>query len=175
MHHPPVRAVAAAIVLLLQGGCHKNQMPPMRLDQRPLEAAKAAAIIVEVLTERGYTWKTGESVRVSELPGFTVDFRIVGEAMAVEYNTEQDRAVRGTVPEADAKSRLHVLPGVFESDGDGGRSTRVYILFLHDRDFRYRPTVGSAEKDVTFLEVDSRLRRDLADFLSWYESAVKQR
>ncbi len=95
--------------------------------------------------------------------------------MAIEYVTEQDRAVRGRVPEANEESRLHVLVGVSQSNEDEGKSKRVYVLFINARDFSYFPTIDSREEDVTFLEVDSRLRRDLADFLSWYESEVKQR
>jgi hypothetical protein len=55
---------------------------------------------------------------------------------------------------------------------DGQKAPPVYVFFIDSQKFVYHvnPT-SEVRADVTFLEVDSRLRRDLADFLSWYEGA----
>ncbi len=73
MHIPPAITVTAALLLILHGGCAKNQTPSTPLIKRPLEATRAAAIIENVLTERGYKWKTGETVRVSNFTSFEAD------------------------------------------------------------------------------------------------------
>ena len=68
-------------------------------------------------------------------------------------------------------SRLHVVPGRVVPEEAGVQGEPVYIYVVDDRKYvyHYNPT-SEHRADVTYLEVDSRLRRDTADFLSWYES-----
>ena len=90
----------------------------------------------------------------------------------MKYLTEADRKLLGPIPDPAPGSRLHVLLAYTEPDADGKREP-VYVFFIDDRKFVYHfnPT-SDRRANVTFVEVDARLRRDLADFLSWYESAV---
>jgi hypothetical protein len=157
-------------LLMTSAGCGGRQSAPPAIETRPLEEGKAASIIEEVLSERGYAAETDVAVRAARTTEFRCDYRAKGEAIAIEFLTEKDRQAIGPIPGAAEGSRLHVLSGTASSKGATGGSSQVYILFLDDRDFTYHANPTSETRaDVTFLEVDSRLRRDLADFLSWYE------
>jgi hypothetical protein len=65
-----------------------------------------------------------------------------------------------------------VIPGRVVSPDPNVQGEPIYIFFIDNRkyEYQYNPT-SEARADVTYLEVDSRLRRDVADFLSWYESS----
>ena len=144
------------------------------IETRPLEKGKAVSIIEEMLAERGYAWERDIPVRVAGTPEFNADFRVKGERIVIEYLNSEARARIGMIPPAAEGSRLHVLNGrVSASNADP--SSRVFVFFIHDGKFIYHanPTT-KMRADVTFLEVDARLRRDIADFLSWYETSQKR-
>ncbi len=159
---------------LIIAGCGGRQGPPVQIETRPLEKGKAVAIIEEMLAERGYTWDKEVPVQVAGGVEFNADFKVRDQAIAIEYLTEQDRVRMGEIPPAAEGSRLHVLVGRTVS-GTTGIPSKVYVFFIDDRKFVYHSNPTSEVRaDVTFLEVDSRLRRDMSDFLSWYENNGKR-
>jgi hypothetical protein len=162
-------AVAIAMCMSLVPGCGPRQTGSENIDTRPLEESKAASIIEEILTERGYTWTKDAPVSLSNGVTFNCDYVIKGESIAIEYLTETDRRMMGTIPPRAEGSRLHVVAGRLALR-EGEPPVPLYVFFIDARKFVYHfnPT-SEVRADVTFLEVDSRLRRDLADFLSWYE------
>jgi hypothetical protein len=162
------QVVTAAVFL----GCGAPQ-EVKQLETRPLEEQKALEIIGEVLAERGYKATQGAAIELSTTTRFTCDFRVVGHKMAIEYLTDKDRKVIGHIPPAASGSRLHVLPARAVSEDPDAPGEPIYVYFVDARKYvyQYNPT-SDVRADVTFLEVDSRMRRDLADFLSWYEAAA---
>jgi hypothetical protein len=93
--------------------------------------------------------------------------------LAVEYLTAEDRRRIGEIPPPAEGSRLHVLNGRAVSADNV--PSRVYVLFIDDRKFVYHSNPNSEVRaDVTIQEVDSRLRRDIDDFLSWYVNSGKR-
>ena len=153
---------------MLVTACGGHQQAPAQIETRPLEEGKAFSIIEEMLAERGYAWDNKVPVQVAGAAEFNADFGVRGKNIVIEYLTEQDRARIGSIPPAAEGSRLHVINGRAPVNG---APARVYVFFIDDRKFVYHSNPTSEVRaDVTFLEVDSRLRRDMADFLSWYEN-----
>ena len=170
----PLRICLYCLFLPALAGCGGREGPPAQIETRPLEKGKAEAIIEEMLTERGYTWDREVPVQVAGGIEFNADFRVRDQAIAIEYLTDEDRRRIGQIPPAAEGSRLHVIVGRTVSD-NGSIPSRVYVFFIDDRKFVYHSNPTSEVRaDVTFLEVDSRLRRDMADFLSWYENSGKK-
>lgn len=167
---------AAIFSCLALSACGGRQRTPSQLDTRPLEESKAFDIIEETLTERGYITEKDVEVSLSNQVRFLADYRVQGEAIAIEYLSERDRLTTGEIPPAAAGSRLHVLAGNTVTPNPEEGKEPLYIFFIDDRNFiyQYNPT-SEKRANVTLLEVDSRLRRDLADFLSWYETNIKKR
>lgn len=160
-------------LILFASGCGGRQDPPVQIETRPLEAGKAISIIEEILAERGYAWDTKVPVQVAGASEFNADFRIKDHSIAVEYLTAEDRSRIGQIPPAAKGSRLHVING--RTLSSNGVPSKVYVLFIDDRKFVYHSNPTSEIRaDVTFMEVDARLRRDMADFLSWYENSGKR-
>jgi hypothetical protein len=169
MTRPISIAVAIAMCMIPAEGCGSRQSGSEAVDKRPLEESKAALIIEEILTERGYSWTGDVPVSLPNGVTFNCDYVIKGESIAIEYLTETDRDMMGTIPPPAEGSRLHVVAGRLVLP-EGETPVPLYVFFIDSRKFVYHfnPT-PAVRADVTFLEVDSRLRRDLADFLSWYE------
>ncbi len=153
-------------------GCGGQQKQSADLETRPLEESKALEIISNMLTERGYLTTRDVEIELSTKARFKIDFRVNGHKMAIEYLTRQDRTTIGDIPPAAVESRLHVLPAKAVSEDPGEQGEPVYIFIIDEKKYiyQYNPT-SENRSDVTYLEVESRLRRDLADFLSWYESS----
>jgi hypothetical protein len=155
-------------------GCGGRQSAPVQIETRPLEEGKAISIIEESLAERGYAWDKDSSVQAAGTGEFAADFQVKGEKLVIEYLTAEDRARIGQIPPAAEGSRLHVVNGR-AVDRDTGVPFRVFVFFIDDRKFLYHANPTSKVRaDVTFLEVDSRLRRDISDFISWYENSKKR-
>lgn len=153
-------------------GCGPRQTGGESIDTRPLEEAKAAPIIEEILAERGYAWDRDLPVQLSNGTQFQCDYKIKGEPIGIEFLTAEDRRLTGPIPPAAEGSRLHVISGrVTTTDASAGP---LYVFVIDARKFIYHvnPT-SEVRADVTFLEVDSRLRRDLSDFVSWHEQQKK--
>ncbi len=165
-------------------GCGGAQKQEIALDVRPLPENKAFEIIEEMLAERSYFPDRDVSVTLATKATFRCDYRIKDHKIAIEFLTDEDRRIIGTIPPPAGGSRLHVLnarvtkapPAPGAAASSPGPSEPVYLFFIDDRNFTYHFNPTSEHRaDITFLEVDSRLRRDIADFLSWYESSIVKR
>ncbi len=175
MTNHKLKLIAIALLfacIAIPAGCGGPQQGPAVLDTRPLEETKALEIIESMLTKRGYIASKGEKVELATKSVFPCDYRINGHKIAIEYLTAQDRTTIGNIPPAAQGSRLHVLPAKVPALEAGAQGEPVYIYFVDEQKYiyQYNPT-SENRADVTYLEVESRLRRDLADFLSWYESS----
>jgi len=160
------------ICVLVTLACGGRQKQSADLETRPLEESKALEIISNMLTERGYITARDVEIELSTKTRFKIDFQVNGHKMAIEYLTRQDRTTIGDIPPAAVESRLHVLPAKVVSEDPGVQGEPVYVFIIDEKKYiyQYNPT-SENRSDVTYLEVESRLRRDLADFLSWYESS----
>lgn len=167
--------ILAAFSLFGAFSCGGKQQASPTLEIRPLEEAKAHDIIEEILKQRGYTFQKNIHVQLKTGASFPADYKIQGHKLAVEYLTEQDLSTTDNIPPAAEGSRLHVLSGSVLPGPGQADPEQVFIFFIHAKDFMYHfnPTPDH-RADVTVLEVDSRLRRDLHDFLSWYETTFDQ-
>jgi hypothetical protein len=166
-------ATAGALVIMAAAlvGCGGGQAQAEHLETRPLEESKALEIIAEVASERGYTLLQDVKVELTTDSRFPCDFRVSDHKIAIEYVTAKDRGDIGHIPPAASGSRLHVVPGRAVAEDPHVPGEPIYIYFIDERKYvyHYNPT-SEVRADVTYLEVDSRMRRDLADFLSWYET-----
>ncbi|MCP4605569.1 MAG: hypothetical protein GY847_34445 [Proteobacteria bacterium] len=165
-----------ALFFLVAAGCGGAQEKSAELEVRPLEENKAFEIIEEMLAERGYFMEKDVPLGLTDRANFNCDYRVKDHKIAIEYLTEQDRQTIGSIPPPAAGSRLHVLNARIQLKDQSNRSEPVYVFFIDDTKFVYHFNPTSDHRaDITFLEVDSRLRRDLADFLSWYETSIVNR
>jgi hypothetical protein len=162
-----------ALVALSCGGKQSKQTT---FETRPLGETEALEIIKEVLAERGYADTQQVDVVLKNGVQFNCDIRAVGHPMCVEYVTEQDRTDMGLLPPPADGSRLHVLRSHTLSADPQTPGELIYVFFIDNRNFVYHfnPT-SEVRANVTFLDVDARLRRDLADFISWYEKDIAKR
>lgn len=176
MQQLSILACALALSWCAGLGCGPRQNGSVHIDTRPLEEDKASLIIEEILAKRGYAWDEKKPLQLSNGTQFYVDYQIKNEAIAIELLTEEDLRRIGAIPPAAEGSRLHVISGRSEAEGEGGRAETIFVLFLDTRELSYNANPSfDARADVTFLEVDSRMRRDLADFISWHEDSKAQR
>ena len=161
-------------ILAFMTACGGTQAPLPKIETRPLEEVKAGPIIEEALAARGYAFDRNVSVMVARGTEFEADYKVRGEKIAIEYLTKEDRRTIGELPPPGEGSRLHVVNGRFVG-GNGEAPSQVFVLFIDDRNFVYHanPT-PEVRADVTFLEVDSRLRRDISDFIEWYKDTQKR-
>lgn len=166
---------AASLCLVffaLAAGCGGPQQETAKLETRPLEEAKASDIIAAVLTERGYVASRDVKIELSTKMVFDCDFRVDGQTIALEYVTRQDRTTMGVIPPPAPGSRLHVLPAKVVPDDPSTQGEPIYVYIIDENKYEYQFNPTSENRaDVTFLEVESRMRRDLADFLTWYETS----
>lgn len=170
---PITYCLISILIAILFTNCGGDQKQQAALETRPLEETKAHEIIKSVLHNRGYSAQRDVPIKLATNTQFNVDFSIKGHAIVIEYLTEQDNIKTGQLPPKAESSRLHVLPGRLVSADPNKPSEPIYIYIIDAQKYiyQYNPTTEH-RADVTFLEVDSRLRRDLADFLSWHESQL---
>lgn len=168
--------VSSVLFLVMLPSCGGRQQEPANLDIRPLEETKAFEIIEEILAERGYLHTKDVDLGLRTGTQFKCDYKIQDHSIAIEYFTDQDRQTIGDIPPAAEGSRLHVLLASPLSDKNLSKSGQIFVLLVDEQNFLYHfnPT-PDRRADVTIKEVDSRLRRDLQDFLSWYETTIEQR
>jgi hypothetical protein len=165
------RAMAAAFLLVLTAGCGGGQKEQRTLDTRPLEESRAFEIISKMMQERGFKPVRDVEVELTNQVRFPCDLRAEGQAFCVEFLTDPDRLEIGMVPPPAAGSRLHVLSARTVSNDPSAATEPIYVFFIDDRKFvyQYNPTSDN-RADITYQEIESRLDRDVSDFLSWYES-----
>jgi hypothetical protein len=156
--------------------CGGGQQQPTHFETRPLGETEALEIIREVLAERGYTETRQVDVALTNSVKFSCDVAANDHPIGIEYVIESDRQTMGAIPPPAGGSRLHVLRGQTISTDSAVPGAAMYVFFVDSRNFVYHfnPT-SEVRANVTFLDVDARLRRDLADFLSWYEKDIAKR
>jgi hypothetical protein len=156
---------------LLSSACQNSHgTTAAEVDTRALEESKALDVARQSLASRSFALLKGTTtVELWNRVRFEVDLRVAGESFAIEYLTEENRLDIGEIPPPAPGSRLHVLAAQAMSTPDS-RPEKIFLLILDARRYvyQYNPT-SKARADVTLAEVSERFRRDLADFLSWYE------
>ena len=172
MRRACTRVLCAALLLTpLAAGCGGAQTGEVKLDTRPLEEPKVFEIINAVLKERAYTAETDATLELTTQAKFKADFRIVGQKVAIEYIIDQDRVEMGLIPPPATGSRLHVLQADTVPTDPTQAPETIYIFFLDDKNYEYQYNPTSENRaDITFTEVQTRLKRDVIDFLTWYET-----
>jgi hypothetical protein len=180
-----VLILGAILTLAAVSGCAGVQQQQAKLDIRPLGETQAFEVIEVILAERGYTWERDVNVGLSGNMIFKCDYRVKDMEIAIEFLTEQDKLTMGNIPPPAAGSRLHVLRAYSVDDvaselnappstlaARAGKEP-LYVFFIDDTNFRYHFNPTSENRaDVTLPDVQARLRRDLADYISWYENLV---
>ena len=175
----------AGVVLLLAdtAGCGGAQQAQGMIDVRPLGEDQAFEVIESLLSERGYAWEKDLTVGLSPKMVFKCDYRVKDTELGIEFLTEQDKLEIGNIPPPAAGSRLHVLRAYAVHDVaaelNAPPSTQVarakkeplYVFFIDAKNFQYQYNPTSENRaDVTLPDVKVRLRRDLADYVTWYEN-----
>ena len=175
----PITALLLPLLIVPGIACGPTQTAPTTLDTRPLEENKALEIVGALLKEKGFTTSFGATVEMSNGKQFACDYRVTGHNIAVEYVTEKDAYEMGAIPPAASGSRLHVIPAMAVANpaqANGGaelpkETIYLFILNAQKYQYHYNPT-SDVRADVTYREVENRLRRDVKDFLSWHESSM---
>jgi hypothetical protein len=165
-------ALLGALAAALSTGCGGAQTEAVKLETMPLEEQKAFDIFDEVLKERGYTAEKDVTVELTTKARFAADVRVVGKRVAIEYLRQQDKIEIGLIPPPAAGSRLHVLQSnTVPADPKATPPETIYIFFLDEKNYEYQYNPTSENRaDITFTEVQSRLKRDVIDFFTWYET-----
>ncbi len=169
--------IPCALVLssaLSCGGARTGNAP---VELRPLEENKALDIAGSVLAEKGYQVYLNQTVTLSNGTTFSCDLRVAGKGIAIEYITAVDASQTGPIPPPAEGSRLHVIPATILPPPEqlqvdpATPAENAYIFILNEDNYPYHfnPT-PETRSEVTYLEVENRLRRDLKDFLAWYEN-----
>jgi len=139
------------------------------VEQIPLGEADALSIIRNALEEKGYTVEQDYSLKLRNGVVMPANIKVSGADMAVEYLTKSKAKTGGPIPDKTAGSRLHVISGI--APDAASRKDRVFILICKDHDYLYQPNPTPGNRaPVTLPEVQIRLKRDIFDFVAWYET-----
>ncbi len=174
MHRSSIPGVLAMLCGLGAVGCATVPAAKGPVEQEPLGEADALAIIRSAFEEKGYTVDHGPSLKLRNGVMLPADLKTSGYDMAVEFLTGSDAKTKGQVPDKAARSRLHVITGA-PADATN-RKERVYILVCKDSSYLYQPNPMPGNRaPVTLPEVQIRLKRDVFDFIAWYETYTGQK
>jgi hypothetical protein len=157
-------AAVALTVLPLALGCGPAPRPatPSPEALRSLTEARALALVTEVLDERGFAHELGWPVDVGYAAPLPVDLHLTGTPFGVEWISGQNRERLGErLPRPAPGGQLRVMPGA-------GEDAEASILVLDFETYRYEPDRERVERGAPGeREVESRLRRDVVDFLEY--------
>ena len=157
-------ASAALAALALAASCGPAPRPraPSEADLRSLTEGRALELITEVLDERGTAHESGWAIDVGYEAPLAIDLHLTGTSFGIEWVSAQDRErVGARIPAPAPGGQLRVLPGTGE-DADAS------VLILEAETYRYDPDRERVERGATGVrEVESRLRRDVVDFLEY--------
>jgi hypothetical protein len=158
------RATTALAALAFALGCGPAPRPaaPSREDLRSMTEARALELVTEVLDERGFAHESGWSVDVGYEAALPVDLHLTGTSFGIEWISGEDRERLGEqLPRPAPGGQLRVMPGA-------GANADVSILVLDFETYRYDPDRERVERGSPGVrEVESRLRRDVIDFLEY--------
>jgi hypothetical protein len=131
-------------------------------ESRSLSESRAMELVREVLNESGIVYERRWDVEVGQGASLPVDVRFSGSDFGIEWVSPQDRIDHGdSIPGPDADGQLRILPGVGANNG-------AQILVLDHESYRYDPHRQNVDRGATGVrEVESRVRRDLRDFLEY--------
>jgi hypothetical protein len=131
-------------------------------DLRDISEARAGDMIAELLLELGIAQSTQWNIDDGHGEPFEVDFRVAETLYGIEWVSPQDRVDYGDrIPEPDPTGQLQTLAGHGDDAG-------VQILVLDHRSYRYDPDRERVQHGATGVrEVESRLRRDVRDFIEY--------
>lgn len=162
---PPSFTVLFLVVCVpLVGACGGATGPgtATAADLRDISEARAGDMINEMMLELGIAHSASWSVNDGHSENFDVDFRIAETAYGIEWVSPQDRLDYGDrIPEPDPTGQLQTLAGHGADEG-------VQILVLDHVGYRYDPDRERVQHGATGTrEVESRLRRDVRDFIEY--------
>lgn len=155
----------ALIACLGPVACAGSQPPaeePTEGELRIISEADAVGIIGETVRGRGATPETGWEVDIAVEDPILVDIRIGGTLYGIEWVSAQDRRAYGdALPDPDPNGQLRILPGA-------GDDAQAQVLVLDFRSYRYDPDADRVRHGAPgSREAESRLRRDVRDFLEY--------
>lgn len=130
-------------------------------DIRSLSEHRALELVHEVLREEGIPRGPAWTVPIDHGRSLDVDVRLAQSSFGVEWVSPQDRADLGdAVPGPTADGRLRIVPGAGDS--------RAEVLVLEHSTYEYANEREHVQGGVvSAAEAESRLRRDLRDFLHY--------
>ncbi|RLB55018.1 MAG: hypothetical protein DRJ42_07450 [Deltaproteobacteria bacterium] len=157
-------ALLALMVLPGATGCGGPQGPgtATAADLRDISEARAGDMIAELMGELGVPLSAPWPVNDGHADPFDADFRIGETVYGIEWVSPQDRLDYGDrIPEPHATGQLQTLAGHGSDEG-------VQILVLDHASYRYDPDRERVQHGATGIrEVESRLRRDVRDFVEY--------
>ncbi|MFW6066759.1 MAG: hypothetical protein ACOC97_00355 [Myxococcota bacterium] len=170
MRHPGHKAYPPLtwwipLVLLAVSACGGAGPPPREATDaslRIISEADAVGIISDTIRATGAELESGWEVDIAAEEPLQVDIRLEGTNYGVEWVSSQDRLDYGTaIPDPDPDGQLRILPGA-------GEDEEAQILVLDFRTYRYDPDPERVRGGAPGArEVESRLRRDVRDFLEY--------
>lgn len=158
----PRSVVLSAILASVACGPPPPPRTARATDLRSLSETRAVELIAEVLTDNSLEAEGGWSVAIGVPEPLGVDLKLSGTSFGIEWVSPQDRQSFGdAVPEPAPSGQLRILPG--DGDDDGAQ-----ILVLEHATYRYDPDRQRVQHGaVGIREAESRLRRDIRDFLEY--------
>ncbi|MEM9189203.1 MAG: hypothetical protein AAGF12_08510 [Myxococcota bacterium] len=158
----PTRLVVAHCLLVPLAAC-ASAAPPRAAgpdDLRSVAEGRAKELIREVAAESGIRLATDWRVDAGGGQPLPIDLRIAETSYGIEWVGPQDRADHGDVfPEPNGDDTLQVIPGV-------GDDREAHVLVLDHRSYRYDPDLERVQRGSPGVrEVESRLRRDIRDYV----------
>jgi hypothetical protein len=145
--------------------------PPVThaLDLQSLTETRAIELIREVLGEVGLGYERSWPIRIGSGQALQVDVRLTETPFGIEWISPQDRVDHGAaLPDPDPDGQLRIVPG-------GGPDGQAQVLVLDHRSYRYDPRRENVDRGAPgFRDVESRVRRDLRDFLEYVRGQTGQ-
>ena len=142
--------------------CAHTSSATSEAGSRPLSEARALEIIASQVSEQGITVSRAWSIAVSREQAMSVDLRLADGRFGVEWVSPQDRMnLQEWLPTPDEEGSLRLMPG-------SGDDAQVQVLVLDHSTYEFtRDREAILRGHPAAAEVESRLRRDVRDFLTY--------
>ena len=159
---PALPSLAALTLLTVACGPSPRPRGPTDADLRSFTEAEAQQVIGEELAEAGVSVSAQWPVEVGAQSPFEVDIRLAQSDFGIEWVSPQDRHDHGDrIPEPDPSGQLRIMPGL-------GDDAAAQVLVLESTSYRYDPDLERVQRgSIGAAETESRLRRDVRDFLQY--------
>jgi hypothetical protein len=127
-----------------------------------ISETRALALIAEALLDLDYRVSTGWEVDVGWKAPLEVDLRAEGTNFGVEWVSPVDHAHLGSdVPAPAPQGQLRIVSGRGDSAG-------MHVLILDTNSYKFHPERDTVHMgEASAREVESRLRRDIRDFVEF--------